>query len=284
MNEAGQLELLRSVFPSFKNEYNALPHEPTGIPHEFHFNNDFFDGTDALVLYCMVRHFKPRRIIESGSGYSTRVSAMARAGAKFVHTDSHEIFVSTEDGQLKEISRRSLNKGVITDKTLWYISHINAVHERELLDKSGLYDPKMPFFIDWDMFQRLAKQAKPHHLGIYTCEHYMYLNKEKKESNTISSAHKKDPELSKRMHLEMFKRSFSLLSADDFAEFVRDWQSKTSQLEEKTKALRETEKKLIEKTETVEDMEKRVVALLNSLSWKITAPLRFVFDKLTRKG
>ena|SRR5947209_1107563 len=36
-----------------------------------------FSGTDALALYCMVRHFRPRRIIEVGSGFSSRISAQA---------------------------------------------------------------------------------------------------------------------------------------------------------------------------------------------------------------
>jgi glycosyltransferase involved in cell wall biosynthesis len=223
------------------------------------------------------------------------VSYMARTGAKFVHTDSYEIFISTEGDRFEEISRRSLNKGVITNKTLWYISHINAVHERELLDQAGVYDDSMPFFIDWDMFQRLAKYAKPHHLNIYTCEHYMYLNKDKKESNTISSAHKKDPELSKRMHLEMFKRSFDLLSAQDFAEFVRDWQSKTNQLEQKSNELREKENllrdnakqlegiitaQLYDKDKIIEDKQNKIIELHNSLSWRITAPLRWCFDNI----
>jgi hypothetical protein len=77
MNEAGQLELLRNVFPSFRDEFDRFSFEPTGVPHEFYFNNDLFSGTDALALYCMVRHFRPKRILEVGSGFSSRVSAAA---------------------------------------------------------------------------------------------------------------------------------------------------------------------------------------------------------------
>jgi hypothetical protein len=40
-------------------------------------NNGIFDGLDALVLYCMVRYFKPNRILEVGSGWSSRISAQA---------------------------------------------------------------------------------------------------------------------------------------------------------------------------------------------------------------
>lgn len=73
----GQLKLLTEEFPKYRDEYLKFAAKPTSVPYEFHLNNGIFDGTDALALYCMVRHFKPRRIIEVGSGYSSRVSARA---------------------------------------------------------------------------------------------------------------------------------------------------------------------------------------------------------------
>jgi hypothetical protein len=76
-DEAGQLRYLRDVFPRYQSEYDLFPSAPTGVPYQFHFNNPMFDGTDALVLYCFVRHFRPRRIVEVGCGYSSRVSAQA---------------------------------------------------------------------------------------------------------------------------------------------------------------------------------------------------------------
>ena len=74
--EDRQLEWLHR-FAQYQAEYNDFPHQPTDVPHQFHFVNDKFDGTDALVLYCMVRHLKPQRIIEVGGGYSTYVSTGA---------------------------------------------------------------------------------------------------------------------------------------------------------------------------------------------------------------
>src|SRR5215469_11878669 len=43
----------------------------------YHYNNGYFEAVDAEVAYCMVRHFKPSRVIEVGTGYSTRVLAAA---------------------------------------------------------------------------------------------------------------------------------------------------------------------------------------------------------------
>ena len=77
MDDSGQLHLLRDVFPQFRDEYEALPTAPTEDPACFHLGNGLFDGTDALALYCMLRHLRPRRVIEVGSGYSTRLAAQA---------------------------------------------------------------------------------------------------------------------------------------------------------------------------------------------------------------
>ena len=82
MNDSVQLDLLRNRFPKFRGEYEQLPTKPTGQPSRFHLNNDFFDGTDALVAYCMVRHFQPRLIIEVGSGFSSLIAAEAAAKNK----------------------------------------------------------------------------------------------------------------------------------------------------------------------------------------------------------
>lgn len=77
LNEATQLQLLRESFPKFRDEYSRFPRAATGEPHEFYLDNGRFSGTDALVLYCMVRHLQPRRVIEVGSGFSSLITAQA---------------------------------------------------------------------------------------------------------------------------------------------------------------------------------------------------------------
>ncbi len=64
-------------FSKFKNEYNLIPHTPTGRDYEFHFHNLAFDGVDALVYYSIIRHFKSKNIIEVGSGWSSKIAALA---------------------------------------------------------------------------------------------------------------------------------------------------------------------------------------------------------------
>ena len=62
-----QLRLLDGL-SAYRDELTSL---------DFDFNNDFFSGFDAAVYYSLLRHLKPRRIIEIGGGYSTRIAALA---------------------------------------------------------------------------------------------------------------------------------------------------------------------------------------------------------------
>lgn len=71
INDGTQLDLLRNHFPKFRDEYESLPVEPPPGQRRP------FRGADALVAYCMVRHFQPRRIIEVGSGFSSLVLGQA---------------------------------------------------------------------------------------------------------------------------------------------------------------------------------------------------------------
>jgi len=77
LNVDFQLQLVREVFPRFRAEYDQIPLSPTGARHEFYVENTMFAGTDAYVLYCMIRNFRPRLVLEIGSGFSSRLAAKA---------------------------------------------------------------------------------------------------------------------------------------------------------------------------------------------------------------
>jgi GT2 family glycosyltransferase len=71
----GQVALLRSMAGKFKSEYEGLPRARGARPHEYYLENRFFGPVDGEMLYCMIRNFEPRRIIEIGSGFSTLLAA-----------------------------------------------------------------------------------------------------------------------------------------------------------------------------------------------------------------
>jgi hypothetical protein len=71
-----QIERLHTQLLPFASEW-AFPDAPNGNPHEFHFNNGFFERIDAEVAYAFVRQRKPKRIIEIGGGNTTLVLSAA---------------------------------------------------------------------------------------------------------------------------------------------------------------------------------------------------------------
>lgn len=75
-NVDGQLALLAQF--RYNEELERFPLE-RDRESRFHYNNDAFGPGDAEYLYNMVRHFRPRRIVEIGSGSSTLMARNAVA-------------------------------------------------------------------------------------------------------------------------------------------------------------------------------------------------------------
>jgi hypothetical protein len=70
LNEAAQLTLLAQLIP-FYAEQPFTPHKQQG--GRYFFENNAFSYFDAVLYYCLLRHIRPRRVIEVGSGYSSCV-------------------------------------------------------------------------------------------------------------------------------------------------------------------------------------------------------------------
>jgi predicted O-methyltransferase YrrM len=65
---------------------HRLPDPDTWDPPRYDPGNDQFPPQDAALLYAMVRHLRPQRIVEIGSGWSTTVTARAvRDGGLTTH-------------------------------------------------------------------------------------------------------------------------------------------------------------------------------------------------------
>ena len=70
VNEKRQLALLEE----FKKYYSECPFpEDQSAGFRYYFDNQSFAYTDAIILYSMIRHYQPQRIIEVGSGFSSCV-------------------------------------------------------------------------------------------------------------------------------------------------------------------------------------------------------------------
>ncbi len=74
---AEQLDLLRDFASRFKDAYDSFPAARDAAAGGYYVDNDYFGSVDAEVLYSMVRHLTPRRVMEIGSGFSTLVASRA---------------------------------------------------------------------------------------------------------------------------------------------------------------------------------------------------------------
>src|SRR6266702_6133114 len=70
LREQQQINLLQAL----SKYYIELPFtpNPTG-PRRYYYENNFFSYGDAIILFSMLRHYRPRRLIEIGSGFSSAV-------------------------------------------------------------------------------------------------------------------------------------------------------------------------------------------------------------------
>lgn len=84
LNVAGQLHLLRQL--TFASELTASGFgQPTADPARFAFGNGMFEEGDAEFLYQFVRWLQPAKVVEIGSGHSSKV---VRAALCANHADS----------------------------------------------------------------------------------------------------------------------------------------------------------------------------------------------------
>ena len=75
-----QLGLLKKL-AAYSSELHADNNQ-----NGFDFHNGYFGGFDAVVSYSLIRHLKPKLILEIGGGYSTRI---AHAALVRNRTDGH---------------------------------------------------------------------------------------------------------------------------------------------------------------------------------------------------
>ncbi|MFZ5907486.1 MAG: class I SAM-dependent methyltransferase [Nitrospirota bacterium] len=71
LHEAEQIKLLED-FCDYYQSIPFFPHKTKGV--RYFFENPAYSYSDAVFLYCMIRHLKPRKFIEIGSGYSSCLS------------------------------------------------------------------------------------------------------------------------------------------------------------------------------------------------------------------
>jgi predicted O-methyltransferase YrrM len=76
--------------------------EPTdGL--RYHYDNDYFGWGDGLVLFCMLRHLRPARVVEVGSGFSSAL--MLDTAERFLEAAPELVFIEPNPDRLQGLLR-----------------------------------------------------------------------------------------------------------------------------------------------------------------------------------
>ena len=95
MNAPAALELMDTVLPPYLAEFRArFPIHAPPDKKGFYLINATYMAVDAHVLYGLVRHAKPRRIVEIGNGASTMIAV---AAAETNRAEGHPVEVISID-------------------------------------------------------------------------------------------------------------------------------------------------------------------------------------------
>jgi hypothetical protein len=105
-----QLFLLESKCAPYLAEFKP----PLGPPDAdgFYLRNGWYGSVDAELLYAMVRRFRPRQLLEIGSGMSTEVSATAALANRHDGHDTELFAIDPEPPvELTRTTREPLRTG-----------------------------------------------------------------------------------------------------------------------------------------------------------------------------
>ncbi|WP_276373582.1 class I SAM-dependent methyltransferase [Chryseolinea sp. H1M3-3] len=131
LNEERQLALLESL----KIFYRADIFPTTqSSAYRYYFDNEYFSFSDGIFLYLVIRHFKPRKIIEIGSGFSSAL--MLDTNEKFFHNSIHLTFV-------EPYPELRLNKLITQEEQIFvkkdFVQHISSSVFQELSEGDILF-------------------------------------------------------------------------------------------------------------------------------------------------
>lgn len=169
LNEQSQLALAKEA--NFSQEIlalNWLEASDTG----FNIQNPAFGSGDAEALYNLVRYFKPKTMIEVGSGHSTKVAQQALAtNAKEGHTSLHVCIEPFEEPWLEQLGPQILRKKV--EDTGDYITSSLSENDILFIDSSHIIRPQGDVLFEYlELIPRLKKGVIIHVHDIFTPRDY----------------------------------------------------------------------------------------------------------------
>lgn len=124
------------LIKSFADYYRELPFQAKDTKgFRYYFDNNFYGYFDGLILYSMIRHYRPERIVEVGSGFSSAL--MLDSNDLFFNEQIHFTFVEPYPERLLSLLKgkdRRKNELIIDS-----IQNIEPARFRELKENDILF-------------------------------------------------------------------------------------------------------------------------------------------------
>jgi hypothetical protein len=166
--ESEQLKLLEE----FTHYYDEMPFQPSKVEGlRYYFENPTYSYSDAILLYCMIRFLKPKRIIEVGSGFSSCV--ILDTNELFSHSSIMTTFIDPyPDLLMLLINEKDKNNINILPSRLQDINlkEIETLEARDILFIDSTHVSKVNSDVNHIFFNILPRLS----LGVYIHFHDIF--------------------------------------------------------------------------------------------------------------
>jgi hypothetical protein len=158
LNADEQIRLVKE----FEQYYEEVPFTASkSISNRYFFENEFYLYTDAIFLYSMIRHFKPKQIIEIGSGFSS--SVMLDTNELFFNNSIKFTFIEPYTGRLKSLLKdNDYNSVTILEKDVQEIEidTFKKLNNGDILFIDSTHVVKTGSDVNYIIFEILPKLNK----------------------------------------------------------------------------------------------------------------------------
>jgi hypothetical protein len=172
LNDAGQMRFLTQLDVAEDLITMRLEEPPTSL-QDFYIGNPSFGPGDAEFLYQFLCATKPRKVIEIGSGYSTKIARLAlERNRKSNATSAHVCIEPYEMGWLQELGEIEVVRKKLEDCE---IDWARALEPGDLLfiDSSHIIRPQGDVLKEYlEILPRLAPGVYVHIHDIFTPKDY----------------------------------------------------------------------------------------------------------------
>jgi hypothetical protein len=151
-----QISFAKLLINNCKQEFNLFPYSKTNINWQYFSNNNNFTCIDGEIYYSMIRKFKPQRIVEIGSGYSSFLAYQAlqknQSGTLCcIEPYPRDFFLEKMPSDIKYVKQRLENID---------LSFFNSLIDNDILFIDSSHVLKMGSDVEYLFFHVLPKLNK----------------------------------------------------------------------------------------------------------------------------